>query len=126
MKVLVISITNTKCNKIYFIKTRVEYFEKNTKQFITVSSICILPVEDFSIPIVTHHCQFKITKKTTVHCLQCNIYILVVFTEKPYSNPVEHNVQSTLVISTSVISNNRLSRRKNLVLVITQKSKIRL
>ena len=36
------------------------------------------------------------------------------------------NIQSTLVISTSVISNNRLSRRKNLVLVITQKSKIRL
>ena len=35
-------------------------------------------------------------------------------------------IQSTLVISTSVISNNRLSRRKNLVLDITQKSKIRL
>ena len=34
-------------------------------------------------------------------------------------------IQSTIVISTSVISNNRLSRRKNLVLVITQKSKIR-
>ena len=31
-------------------------------------------------------------------------------------------IQSTLVISTSVISNNRLSRRTNLVLVITQKS----
>ena len=36
------------------------------------------------------------------------------------------HIQSTLVISTSVISNNRLSRRKNLVLVKTQKSKIRL
>ena len=36
------------------------------------------------------------------------------------------NVQSTLVISTSVISNYRLSRRENLVLVLTQKSKIRL
>ena len=35
-------------------------------------------------------------------------------------------IQSTLVISTSVISNNRLSRRENLVLVLTQKSKIRL
>ena len=35
-------------------------------------------------------------------------------------------VQSTLVISTSVISNNRLSRRENLVLVLTQKSKISL
>ena len=33
-------------------------------------------------------------------------------------------IQSTLVISTSVISNNRLSRRENLVLVITQISKI--
>ena len=36
------------------------------------------------------------------------------------------HIQSTLVISTSVISNNRLSRRENLVLVLTQKSKIRL
>ena len=35
-------------------------------------------------------------------------------------------VQLTLVISTSVISNNCLSRRENLVLVLTQKSKIRL
>ena len=35
-------------------------------------------------------------------------------------------IQSTLVISTSVISNSRLSRRENLVLVLTQKSKIRL
>ena len=35
-------------------------------------------------------------------------------------------IQSTLVISTSVISNNRLSRRENLVLALTQKSKIRL
>ena len=38
----------------------------------------------------------------------------------------KNEIQSVLVISTSVISNNRLSRRKNLVLVITQKSKIRL
>ena len=36
------------------------------------------------------------------------------------------HIQSTLVISTSIISNNRLSRRENLVLVLTQKSKIRL
>ena len=35
-------------------------------------------------------------------------------------------IQSTLVISTSVISNNPLSGRENLVLVLTQKSKIRL
>ena len=35
-------------------------------------------------------------------------------------------IQSTLVISTTVISNNRFSRRENLVLVLTQKSKIRL
>ena len=39
---------------------------------------------------------------------------------------VHHLIQSTLVISTSVISNNRLYRRENLVLVLTQKSKIRL
>ena len=31
-------------------------------------------------------------------------------------------IQSTLVISTSVISNNWLSRRENLVLVLTQKN----
>ena len=37
----------------------------------------------------------------------------------------EH-IQSTLVISTSVISNNRLCRRGNVVLVLLQKSKIRL
>ena len=37
-----------------------------------------------------------------------------------------YDIQSTLVISTSVISNNRLSRRENLVRVLTQKSKIRL
>ena len=36
------------------------------------------------------------------------------------------HIQSTLVISTSIISNNRLYRRENLVLVFTQKSKIRL
>ena len=35
-------------------------------------------------------------------------------------------IQSTVVTSTSVISNNRLSRRENLVLVLIQKSKIRL
>ena len=35
-------------------------------------------------------------------------------------------MQSTLVISTSVLSNHRLSRRENLVLVLTPKSKIRL
>ena len=35
-------------------------------------------------------------------------------------------VQSTLVISTSIISNNRLSRREYLILFLTQKSKIRL
>ena len=35
----------------------------------------------------------------------------------------QKEIQSTLVISTSIISNNRLSRRENLVLVLTQKSK---
>ena len=34
-------------------------------------------------------------------------------------------VQSTLIILTSIISNNHLSRRENLVLVLTQKSKNR-
>ena len=38
----------------------------------------------------------------------------------------EIHVPSTLVISTSIISNNSLSRRENMVLVLTQKSKIRL
>ena len=36
-----------------------------------------------------------------------------------------NNVLSTIVISTSVISNNPLSLRENLVLVLTQKSKLR-
>ena len=35
------------------------------------------------------------------------------------------DIQSTLVISTSVISNNRLSQRENLILVLTHKSNIR-
>ena len=35
-------------------------------------------------------------------------------------------IHLTLVISTSIISNNRLSERENLVLVLTQKSKISL
>ena len=39
---------------------------------------------------------------------------------------IKNIIQPTLVISTSVISNNCLSRRENLVLVLTQKSKIRL
>ena len=39
---------------------------------------------------------------------------------------LEMNIQSTLVISTSVIWNHRLSQRENLVLVLTPKSKIRL
>ena len=44
-----------------------------------------------------------------------------------FLKPISHSqIQSTLVISTSVISNNRLSRRENLVLVLTQKSKIRI
>ena len=36
------------------------------------------------------------------------------------------HVQSFLVISVLIISNDNLSRRENLVLVLTQKSKIRL
>ena len=32
-------------------------------------------------------------------------------------NPTKLDIQSTLVISTSVISNNRLSRRENLVIL---------
>ena len=45
----------------------------------------------------------------------------------PHSQQKEiERIQSTLFISTSVISNNRLSRRENLVLVLAQKSKIRL
>ena len=42
-----------------------------------------------------------------------------------YANVFDIQIQSTLVISTSVISNNRLSRRENLVLLYTQKSNIR-
>ena len=39
--------------------------------------------------------------------------------------PALIKIQSTLVISTLSISNYRLTRRENLVLVLTQKSKIR-
>ena len=56
--------------------------------------------------------------------------ICVMQSVSPCKNPNlmchEIHVQSTLVISTSVISNNRLSRRENLVLVLIQKSKIKL
>ena len=57
-----------------------------------------------------------------IMCMGCN---------KKYGYPFRGSnchlhIQSTLVISTSVISNNRLSRRENLVRVLTQKSKIRL
>ena len=38
---------------------------------------------------------------------------------------VHYEVQSTLVTSTSVILNNRLSRRENLIFVLTQESNIR-
>ena len=39
---------------------------------------------------------------------------------------LKYKFANTVVISTSIISNNRLSRRENLVIVLTQKSKIRL
>ena len=51
------------------------------------------------------------------------------FKSRPHFKLLSHprkQIQSTLVISTSVISNNRLSRRENLVRVLSQKSKIRL
>ena len=53
------------------------------------------------------------TKSKSLSVLICT-WVLAIYT-----------LQSTLVISTSVISNNRLSRRENLVPVLTQKSKIR-
>ena len=62
--------------------------------------------------------------------LKSSNYLPVSFSQSPLFSlsraDINIYIQSTLVISTSVISNNRLSRRKNLVLVITQKSKIRL
>ena len=45
---------------------------------------------------------------------------------KNHINSCNIDIQSTLVISTSVISNNRLSQGENLVLVLTQKFKTRL
>ena len=47
------------------------------------------------------------------------------FTSKCLNQYMLSEVQSTLAIPTSVISNNRLSQRENLVRVVTQKSKIR-
>ena len=46
--------------------------------------------------------------------ITCNIE------ESAFYSKVGIVIQSTLVISTSVISNNRLSRRENLVLVLTE------
>ena len=75
----------------------------------------VAPISFFSqnvnVPVQQQWCMYKYKFDThkDVYAFICAVFI-----------------QSTLVISTSIISNNRLSRRENLVLVLTQKSKIRL
>ena len=58
-----------------------------------------------------------------VHLPKCTETSLI--TESDQSGPNHQLLQPTLVISTSIISKNRLSRRENLVLCLTQKSTIR-
>ena len=67
----------------------------------------------FAVPVT------KMGVKPTV----CGQVVCFEVPKVPLFGEIIFYVQSTLVILTSVISNNRLSRRKNLVLVITKKSK---
>ena len=65
-----------------------------------------------------HFFGMNFTCLFSLHCRRCQQAIIEIMRSVFY-------IQSTLVISTSVISNNRLSRRENLVPVLTKKSKIR-
>ena len=69
---------------------------------------------EYLLPQTDRYIQFKLQSDSE---FQGFTHVLEILT---------FHIQSTLIISTSVISNNRLSRRENLVLVLTQKSKIRL
>ena len=59
---------------------------------------------------VVFHFYHTLCNMTTYYCKESSLV------------SISKQVQSALVISTSVISNNRLSRRENLVPVLTQKS----
>ena len=71
-------------------------------------------------------CQVSSNKNPTVTSIKAFLFIFFIKNSGIKIQVIPNVLQSTLVISTSVISNNRLSRRENLVLVLTQKSKIRL
>ena len=74
----------------------------------------------------------KVGEKQRGEAIHYNLFLIIentsAFTSMILLPLIRFNIQSTLVISTSVISNNRLSlsRRENLVLVLTQKLQIRL
>ena len=75
---------------------------------------------------LTEFCSFKLAIVSTLVPFQYGDFVssLTLKWSKVFSwNYVQ--IQSTLVISTPVISNNRLSRRENLIPVLTQKSNIR-
>ena len=63
---------------------------------------------------------FIVPRRNNLVCLRQKLKLLQIGSQN------RSIIQLALVISTSVISNNCLSRRENLVLVLTQKSKIRL
>ena len=73
--------------------------------------------DESKFPTLNPHCARKLLRRLT------RLKKVIVGKFNDYS---KRNLQSTLAISTLVISNNRLSRRENLVRVLTQKSKIRL
>ena len=55
----------------------------------------------------------------TLSLLQLMMCRVAAVKHLPVHNHSADHIQSTLVISTSLISNNRLSRRENLILVLT-------
>ena len=70
--------------------------------------------------------SWKSEKKITFKILVFQMLLSLIKWKLLFFFSIVMKTQSTLVISTSVISNHRLSRRENLVLVLTPKSKIRL
>ena len=75
--------------------------------------------------------QYAISLTREIRILQISSFLrsqikdVTTFSHSSEIYKTKIHIQSTLIISTSVISNHRLSRRENLVLVLTSKSKIR-
>ena len=95
---------------------RVQLKPSSKKLFVV---ICSIQIKNTNFRLRLFH---KDTKSS--HCVLIEKLLQVeIINSASYADNVCRNrirkVQSTLVISTSVISNNRLSRRENLVLVLT-------